>query len=298
MNRVDPAGVLFRKSKPIRRRQYNVQGVHHLWHLDGNHKLDEYGIVIHGCVDGYSRFVCYLVATDNNRADTVLRLFRTTCSRLGIIPSRVRGDKGGENVRVADYMILHRGEGRGSYLAGSSRHNTRIERLWRDVRQQVTQRYMDLLDEWQRDPDVHLDSSNLLHVYVLHRLMLPLLNAALQQLVCSWNHHKVRSMGYRTPAQVEYLDRGTAPDAPPVVDEEVYGVEEDDGEDEDDEEEADQNEEMQVVVEQIPCPLNEEALAVFDGQVPPWQVQDTNVMLRMKFIHAVQCITHLYHGGV
>lgn len=33
--------------------------------------------------------------------------------------------KGGENVLVADYMIHHRGLGRGSYLTGASKFNTR-----------------------------------------------------------------------------------------------------------------------------------------------------------------------------
>ena len=42
------------------------------------------------------------------------------------IPSRVRSDKGKENVLVADYMIEKRGSERGSMIIGPSTHNQRI----------------------------------------------------------------------------------------------------------------------------------------------------------------------------
>ena len=49
------------------------------------------------------------------------------------VPSRLRTDKGGENVLLWDEMETLRGPDRGSCLIGSSTHNQRIERLWRDV---------------------------------------------------------------------------------------------------------------------------------------------------------------------
>ena len=56
-------------------------------------------------MDGYSRIV-YLNCKDNNHADTVRQLFTEGVNILGL-PSRVRSDRGGENVDVATFMLQH-----------------------------------------------------------------------------------------------------------------------------------------------------------------------------------------------
>ena len=54
IHRVDPEGVEERSRKPIKRKVYYSNGPHHDWHIDGNHKLIRWGMVIHGCIDGCS----------------------------------------------------------------------------------------------------------------------------------------------------------------------------------------------------------------------------------------------------
>ena len=76
-------------------------------------------LVVHGGVYGYSRLPVYLNCANNNREDTVLRLFKDTVTIYGL-PSRIRIDKGGENIDVAMYLLTHplRGPGRNTVIAG------------------------------------------------------------------------------------------------------------------------------------------------------------------------------------
>lgn len=74
-------------------------------------------MVIHGFVDGFSRLVTAIQASDNNRANIVLSLFLDGIEAHGT-PSRVRGDHGVENLGVARYMEENFGPSRGSYIWG------------------------------------------------------------------------------------------------------------------------------------------------------------------------------------
>ena len=50
-----------------------------------------------------------------------------------VFQNKVRSDHGGENVDVWRYMIANHENDYSCVITGSSVHNERIERLWRDV---------------------------------------------------------------------------------------------------------------------------------------------------------------------
>ena len=72
IHRVDPQGVAERSRRAIRRRVYSVPHANYVWHIDSNHKLIRWRMVIHGAVDGYSRNILYLKCANNNKGCLIL----------------------------------------------------------------------------------------------------------------------------------------------------------------------------------------------------------------------------------
>ncbi|XP_016407600.1 uncharacterized protein LOC107739874 isoform X2 [Sinocyclocheilus rhinocerous] len=201
MHRVDAPGILERMTQLgcIVRRSYFVKSPLSLVHIDTNHKLIRYNIIIFGGIDGFSRKIMYLEPATNNRSSTALSFFLQSVQNHGW-PSKVRGDEGVENVAIAETMFRVKGTGRGSYIAGKSIHNQRIERLWRDVWLSVTQLYYEILHSLEEDG--LLDLSDSLHLFCAHYVFLPRLKHDLHTFSEGWDNHPLQSENVLTPNQL------------------------------------------------------------------------------------------------
>ncbi len=62
----DEEGTALRKRRILSRRMYMNCGPNFSWHADGYDKLKLFGVVIHGCIDGFSCKIIWLEASSSN----------------------------------------------------------------------------------------------------------------------------------------------------------------------------------------------------------------------------------------
>ena len=250
-------------NSPIQRRTYSVAGPNALWHLDGNHKLIKWRLVIHGAIDGFSRMITFLQCSSNNRAETVLDCFVKATQEYGM-PSRVRTDRGGENVAVWNYIEDVRGQGRGSYLAGSSVHNTRIERLWRDVFASVSPSYRATFCDLQQMGA--LNPENEADLFSLHYIFVPRINASLKAFQSAWNNHPLSTENNKSPLQLYTAYSIGSYLFDEVIDPSTYGI--------DSEITCDGDDTETVVVPETNIPLSPASVQQLQSRINPMHSSD------------------------
>ncbi|XP_060565008.1 uncharacterized protein LOC132724202 [Ruditapes philippinarum] len=273
LKRLDSDGVQERKRKRLKRRVYCVQGPNELWHIDTNHKLIRWNFIICGGVDGFSRFITFLVCTENNKATTILDCFTSGVQEYGT-PLRVRSDMGMENSKVMEYMNNVRGTN--SMLTGKSTHNQRIERLWRDVFDGVLSYYYDLF--YFLEDENLLDVLNEKHLYALHHVYLSSINKRLHLWRSTWNSHRIRTVK-SSPLKLFTAGMLNNPPAEPALDIGIRQINDSDSE-------VDSPDEYHMSRPLVRFPnlnLSEECLSQLDEECPQdWTSDNHGIDVLMK----------------
>ncbi|KAL4066457.1 hypothetical protein V8B97DRAFT_2025423 [Scleroderma yunnanense] len=162
LHHVDRLGQHLWEHHTIQCRAYHVKCSNSLWHVDGHHKLIQWGFVIYSIIDGYS--------STNNFASTVLDLFLDAKSKYGLL-SCMRGDHGGENIDVATYMVAVHGPNHGSFMWGSY-----FAHLWQGFFTWCERCHC-------------LDVENHYHFWLIQRLFLAAINNDCEDFQQEWNVH-------------------------------------------------------------------------------------------------------------
>ena len=195
--RVDPEGVAGRRRSRLHPRVYDSPCPNYVWHIDGNHRLIRWRMVIHVGIDGFIRLVTFAKASNNNLSTTVFAQFQRAVEQFGR-PIRVRSDHGGENVLVWQDMVNENGPE--SVIVGCSVRNQRVERFNLDINTNVTRQFFAIFRDLEFEGC--LNPSNETDIFCLRYVYGPRINRVLNQFVSAHNHHAISSEGSATPMQL------------------------------------------------------------------------------------------------
>lgn len=138
-----------------------------------------------------------LDAATNNLAKTAFQFYEGAIIEYSI-PSRIRIDGGSEYNFIESFMNQLDESKR--CIRGKSVHNTRIERLWRDCREKVSDKYITIFDSMERFGILNIDED--VHLFALHFVFLPRIRRDLAIWKNAHNNHPVRLENNKTPFQL------------------------------------------------------------------------------------------------
>ena len=97
-------------------------------------------------------------------------------------------------------MVTVRGEHRNPYIAGSSVHNSRIERLWRDVRSNVVSTFITVFRTLEHSGVLDVDNDT--DLFCLQFVYIPRINKSLHTFQEAWNCHSLSTESNWSPLQL------------------------------------------------------------------------------------------------
>lgn len=171
-----------------------------------------------------------------------------------------------------------------------STKNQRVERLWRDHMEKVILDFYNLFMFLENETP-YLDSSNMVHIWLLHFMFLNLIQYRINAFVSAWNAHAMRTEhGNKSPNQIDILARlaGDIFSVPENIDINHYDFNLYDYDDTIDDG-------HRVYVNRVPCPLNENEYDYFYNNVVliyPEDMRNKNILID-KYIDSFLLLSHI-----
>ncbi|KAK1989653.1 hypothetical protein LX36DRAFT_497281 [Colletotrichum falcatum] len=195
-----------------RRKGYTTAGPNYIWSIDAYDKLLPWGFEIYAGIDAYSRYIVWFyVGVEAHTARAVLHQYLHVILQRGIIPCKIRSDRGVETVLAAGgHYFLSQDRTKPNPLAaeqsipiqfrdcwifGKSIHNVKIESWWGQLCQASSAQWREYFGRLQAfglfNPSSLTDRIALLFIFM------PLIRKDFTDFVNVWNNHRIRSQKSR-----------------------------------------------------------------------------------------------------